>query len=136
MSEENIPALPSPLESVRYQFEKWRESRKSLREPIPESLWTAAISLCDQYSINRVSKVLHLSYTTLKGRIQGLKPLSRKKRLSSPSFIELDWRSGFAASECMIEMEDAHGSKMRMRFKGRADLDLLELGKAFWAKGK
>jgi hypothetical protein len=25
---------------------------------------------------------------------------------------------------------------MRMSFKGRAELDLLELGKAFWTKGK
>jgi hypothetical protein len=36
----------------------------------------------------------------------------------------------------MIEMENAHGSRMRMSFKGQADLDLLELSKAFWARGK
>jgi hypothetical protein len=136
MSQENIPALQSPLEIVQYQFEKWRESRKSLREPIPESLWAEAINLCNQYSINLVCRTLHLSYTTLKRRIQGLIPFSRKKKISSPSFFELDWSSGFAASECMIEMENAHGSRMRMSFKGQADLDLLELSKAFWARGK
>jgi hypothetical protein len=32
-------------------------------------------------------------------------------------------------------MEDGSGSIMRMSFKGQADLDLLELGKAFWRKG-
>jgi hypothetical protein len=136
MTQENIPALPSPLESVRYQFEKWRETRKSTRESIPESLWAEAISLCNQYSINQVSRVLHLSYTTLKKRIPGRKPVTKKKKSSSPYFIELDCGDSFPASECMIEMENAHGSKMRMSFKGRANLDLLELSRIFWTKCK
>lgn len=136
MSQENIPALPSPLESVRYQFEKWRETRKSTREPIPESLWAETINLCNQYSINQVSRVLHLSYTTLKKRVQGKNPVPKKKKLSSPTFVELDWQSNFSSSECIIEMENAYGSKMRMSFKGRANLDLLELSRAFWTKGK
>lgn len=136
MSKENIPALPSPLESVKYQFEKWRGSRRSPREPIPERLWTAAINLCNQYSINQVSKALHLSYTSLKAKIPGLKPVSKKKKSSPPFFVELDCPGRVPSSECIIEMENAYGSKMKMSFKGRADLDLLELGKAFWSKGK
>ena len=136
MSQENIPALPSPLESVQYQFEKWRETRKSPRELIPESLWSAAIGLCNHYSINHVSRTLHLSYTTLKNRVKGQKPVPKKKELSSPSFVELDWQGSYPASEYIIEMENAYGSKMRMSFKGQADLDLLELGKSFWSKGK
>jgi hypothetical protein len=136
MPKENIPALPSPLESIQYQFEKWRESRKSARERIPENLWTAAISLCGQYSINQVSRALHLSYTSLKEKIPGLKPVSKKRKISSPFFVELDCHGSFPAAECVIEMENAYGSKMRMSFKGRADLDLLELGKSFWARGK
>ena len=136
MQKENNPALPSPLESVQYQFEKWREARKSSREPIPENLWAAAIRLCNQHSINHVSRALHLSYTTLKKRIPGQKPVSKKKKSSLPFFVELDWQRNFPASECIIEMENAYGSKMRMRFKGQADLDLLELSRAFWTKGK
>jgi hypothetical protein len=136
MQKENILALSSPLESVQYQFEKWRETRKSPREPIPENLWAAAISLCNQHSINHVSRALHLSYTALKKRIPGRKPVPRKKKSSSPFFVELDWQRNFPSSECIIEMENAYGSKMRMSFKGQADLDLLELSRAFWTKGK
>ena len=136
MLHENPPALPSPLESVQYQFEKWRETRKKRREPIPENLWAAATGLCNHYSINQISKALHLNHTDLKNRITGQKPVPKKKKLSSPFFVELDWEDHFPASECVIEMENASGSKMRMSFKGRADLDLLELAKAFWAKGK
>jgi hypothetical protein len=72
----------------------------------------------------------------LKNRIYGEKSSHGKKKLSSSFFVELDWPGHFPAAECIIEMEDAHGSKMRMSFKGRADLDLLELGKAFWTKNK
>jgi len=136
MEHENTPALPSPLESVRYQFEKWRETRKSPREPIPENLWAAAARLQNQYPISQISKALRLNHTGLKNRISGQKSAHRKKKLSPPFFVELDWQHCFPTSECIIEMENAYGSKMRMSFKGQADLDLLELGKAFWRKGK
>jgi len=136
MEHSSAPALPSPLESVQYQFEKWRENRKSHREPIPENLWTAAISLCSQYGINQVSRALHLSYMSLKEKIPGMKSVSKKRKATSPFFVELDCQRSFPASECIIEMENTDGSKMRMSFKGRTDLDLLELGKAFWSKGK
>jgi hypothetical protein len=136
MSQESIPALPSPLESVRYKFEEWRKSRKSLREPIPDNLWTTAADFCKQYSINQVSRALHLNYMALKKKVSGQSLVTDKKKASSPLLVELDCQRSFPASECVIEMENVYGSKMRMSFKGRADLDLLELGKAFWSKGK
>jgi hypothetical protein len=39
-----------------------------------------------------------------------------------------------AAAECIVEMQDTLGSKMRMHFRGKTDFDLLELAKAFWSK--
>jgi hypothetical protein len=155
MLHENITALPSPLESVRDRFEQWRETRKNRRERIPEDLWSAAVRLCDQYSVNRISRTLGLNYNDLKKRIpaclhaclsktacsqathrQNQKAYTKRNKLSSTAFIEVDWRNGFPSSECIIEMDDAYGSKMRMSFKGRTELDLLELGKAFWTKGE
>lgn len=136
MEHEKSPALPSPLESVRYQFEKWRETRKSPREPIPENLWEAAAALQDRYPISHIAKALRLNHTDLKSRIYEEKSSCQMKKTASSFFVELDWPHHFPASECIIEMENAFGSKMRMSFKGRADLDLLELGKAFWTKGK
>jgi len=136
MEHENRLALPSPLESVQYQFETWRETKKTPREPIPEYLWKAASKLKNKYPISRISKALRLNQTDLKNRISGQKSNRQKKKPSSPLFVELDYLHSFLVSECIVEMEDASGSKMRMSFKGQADLDLLELGKAFWRKGK
>jgi hypothetical protein len=135
MEHKNTLALPSPLESVRYQFERWRKTKKSPREPIPEYLWEAASKLQNEYRISRISKALRLNHTDLKNRISGQKPNQKEEEPSSPLFVELDCVQPFTASECLIEMEDTSGSKMRMSFKGQADLDLLELGKAFWRKG-
>jgi hypothetical protein len=136
MEHGNNLTLPSPLESVRYQFETWRKSKKTPRQPIPEYLWEAASKLQVEYPISRISKELRLNHTDLKNRICGQKSNQQRKEPPSPHFVELDCLHSFSASECIVEMEDACGSKMRMHFKGKADLDLLELSKAFWRKGK
>ncbi len=136
MSQENMPELQSPLESVRYRFKQWRETRKNRRERIPENLWSAAVELRKQYSVNQISRALGLNYNDLKKRMLEQGAYSKRNKLSLSDFVELDWQNDFSASECVIEMEDTYGSKMRMSFKGNADLDLLELGKAFWSKGK
>ena len=136
MEHESNLTLPSPLESVQYQFERWRESKKNAREQIPEHLWEAASKLKNEYPISRISNALRLNHTDLKNRISGKKSKRHKKEQSSPLFLELDCLPSSASSECLVEMEHASGSKMRMRFKGKADLDLLELSKAFWTKGK
>jgi hypothetical protein len=136
MSQENISALPS-LEAIRCQFKEWRETRRNRRERIPEELWSAAVELRKQYPVNQISRALRLNFTDLKKRIlEQDTHFSKREKLSSDNFIELNWESGFTSSECVIEMEDTSGSKMRMSFKGNSNLDLLELGKAFWYKGK
>ncbi|MFL7867416.1 MAG: hypothetical protein AB8I58_01245 [Anaerolineales bacterium] len=136
MGHENRLALRPCLESVRQQFERWRETKKSPRESIPEHLWEAASKLHSKYPLSRISKALRLNHTDLKKRTSGQKANRRAKKKSWPLFVELDRVDSFTASECMVEMEDAFGSKMRMRFKGKADLDLLELCRAFWKRGK
>ncbi len=154
MSHESNNILGSPLELVKYRFEQWRERKMNLRERIPEELWSAAIGLVNRYSVNQISLALRLNYNDVKKRIPAClhetlnreeAVFSKRKRLSSADFVEIDWQSGFSSSlsgcktqadECVIEMEDAYGSKMRMSLKGIANHDLLELGKAFWSKSK
>jgi hypothetical protein len=35
--------------------------------------------------------------------------------------------------ECIVEMEDDSGAKMKIHLRGRMDLDLYELGRSFWS---
>ncbi|MCP3924171.1 MAG: hypothetical protein GY714_16450 [Desulfobacterales bacterium] len=132
--EESKSVISADLEAVRYQFEIWRANKKSRREAIPEELWEAAKELANKYSINEVSKCLRLNYTDLKKRMLGddYQTVSKKP----PSFIELPSEKLFTQSECIIEMEDKSGSRMKMCFRGETNFDLLELGKSFWNKNR
>ena len=59
------------LEAVQAQFSDWRKKRKT-RGRIPESLWDAAASLADGFSINELSKALHLNHSSLKDHIESI----------------------------------------------------------------
>jgi hypothetical protein len=131
MEQKNLKNKQSSLELVRYEFESWRRIRKSRREPIPEQLWGAAVALTKQYPINRVSKALRLNYTELKNHSQPQNSIQQVENKTS-TFVELDGSDVLTPSECIVEMEDSAGAKMRLCFRGKTDFDLLELGKTFW----
>ena len=121
------------LEEVRDQFEHWRRSREK-RSVIPDALWQAAILLFPKYSFCQISKALRLNYTDLKHRVEARRSTFEQSAVPEPAFVELGLSGPIHPAECLVEMEDQKGAKMRMHFKGEAGLDLLELGKAFWRK--
>jgi hypothetical protein len=132
MEPKNYPTPCPTISEVKEQFKIWRRTRKSPR-PIPEKLWTAAVSLTAKHSISQISKELVVDYTVLKKRV-AIKKKDSAVSMSPPGFIELNLQPPAAASECIVEMQDILGSKMRMHFRGKTDFDLLELAKAFWRK--
>jgi hypothetical protein len=54
------------LEEVQSRFAAWREKRKNSRSTIPEELWSAAVLLCLENSVNNISRELRLNHTELK----------------------------------------------------------------------
>lgn len=132
MTNEDVAAPELSLNEVKERIEAWRNSRTT-RRPMPEELWAAAANLSKQYSIHQIVKALRLNYSALRQRVHPDDPPGGKKQL--PAFIELGIGKAPSMSECIVEMEDGRGGKMRMRFYGKTDFDLLELGKAFWSKG-
>jgi len=81
---------------------------------------------------------LRLNYNDLKHRVQR----SRDRGLAigqgpDLGFVKLDLGAPIMPSECLVEMEAANGSKMRMSFRGvLRDVDPVELGRAFWRQGR
>ena len=132
MASKNYSTPRPSLSEVKEQFKIWRRTRKSPR-PIPDKLWQAAVSLTASHSISQISKELVLDYSTLKKRVP-IKKKSTANKTSAPSFIELNLEPPAAVSECMVEMQNTLGAKMRMHFRGKPDFDLLELAKVFWSK--
>jgi hypothetical protein len=76
---------------------------------------------------------LVVDYSALKRRVQ-LKKKDAAASTNPPGFIELNLEPLAAVTECIVEMQDRLGSKMRMHIRGQTDFDLLELAKAFWGK--
>ncbi len=135
MIQKNLSRSNLTLSEVKEQFKLWRKTRKSPR-PMPRELWDAAAKLSETYSINQISKALCLNHTSLKERVCKMKAKETSiQEVHHPSFVELNFEQSPLVSECIVEMEDSFGAKMRMCFKGKTDFDLLELGKAFWRKG-
>jgi hypothetical protein len=132
MPRKQPPAPAQSLSEVKEQFKTWRRTRKSPR-PIPEKLWAAAVDLTTQHTLSQISKELVVDYSALKRRMQ-LKDKDGAASTNLPDFIELNLEPPGAASECIVEMQDRLGSKMRMHFRGQPDVDLLGLAKVFWTK--
>jgi len=132
MEPKNYPTPCPTISQVKEQFKTWRKTRKGLR-PIPKKLWAAAVSLTTQHSISQISKELVLDYSTLKKRA-AIKNKDSPASMNPPGFIEVNLEPPAAVAECIVEMQDIVGAKMRMHFRGKTDFDLLELAKAFWRK--
>ena len=121
------------LEEVRQIFSDWRKTRTSRR--IPDHLWQSAANLyhTQGMSINRIARGLRLNYSTLKTKIIGMPVDTVEPPVEdlSPLFIEVP--PAPALSDCVIEIENPSGAKMRMCFRGRADPAMLSLGRYFLA---
>jgi len=118
------------LKAVQAQFCDWRKNRKR-RGRIPESLWDAAASLADGFSINELSKALRLNHSSLKDRIESI-PNSPTEELLPPTFIELPPLNPPADSvEVNLELEKA-GARMKVHVKGC--IDVASLVQTFWRR--
>ena len=132
--QQNTTALQPTLEEVSTHFKNWRQIKINPREPIPKKLWQEAIDLALQYPLSTISKELRLGYTDLKERacISSIPQL--KDTEINPNFIEFKYEQPFLLSEGTLEIEDKNGLKMKICFKGKPDLDLMNLAKAFLGK--
>lgn len=132
--------LPARLEAVRRRFQAWRGTRKP-RSRIPEPLWGPAVKMAGLYSLHRTASALRLNYYALKKRIEqgtrannssGTAPIAVSKAEAMTPFLELVPPISAGAAECVLELENAAGAKMRVHLKGMASPDLTALSRCFW----
>lgn len=133
MESKKLPApliVPADVQELCRQIELWRQTRKH-REPMPELLWGLAARLARQYSIARVARCARLDYYSLRERFDALDRggiQSEKK----PAFVEVALPSSESVSECIVELEHARGSRMRIHLRGGQAPDLAALSRSFW----
>jgi len=61
--------IPADLIELKARFDAWRASRKYVREPIPDDLWSAAADLSRRYPPSLVGRVLKIDSSRLKKRV-------------------------------------------------------------------
>jgi hypothetical protein len=123
------------IEDVREKFEQWRLTRKNPRERIPASLWKSAVALTKTHSINAVAKALRLNGDDLKKQIQKYCNPSPVQPTPSSDFIELTCNlPSLSPTECVVELTDPQGSRMRISMNGNPDVP--GLIQSFWKKDR
>ena len=119
--------LPAALWRAQRKMEQWRQQHRP-RALIPEELWREAAGLACTHGVNRTARALRLDYYSLKKRadLAAAEPCGR-----APEFVEIlpDAMGGMAASrpQCIIEVEEAGGAKMRICLQGGDLPDVLAL---------
>lgn len=131
-----IKQLPpqSSMEDIMLLFKNWRATRKYKRHRIPDELWEAAVALADQYTLHQISTTLRLNHTALRDQVASRTLEKNTTKEQQACFFELPSPQPSQSSECMIEMNNRHGEKMRMHFVGEVSLDFYALSKSFWAE--
>lgn len=119
-------AIPVEMDEFRQQLEEWR-SGHAPRSRIPAALWTSAAKLARQHGLYRTARTLRLDYARLKAQV-GHGPAGQVKR--PPAFVEF---VADGSSECVVELENARGKKMRIQFRRLAAPNLAELIRMFWS---
>lgn len=147
-------AEPAQVEAVRRRFELWRRTRQG-RARIPEQLWTSAVKLAGAYGLCRTARTLGLDYNALKQRVgsaglngssagptprrktparnasAGRDPGSRTCIAKTPgqnpamTFVELPPLECPGEPECVVELEDPRGAKMRIHVAGSHKADVV-----------
>lgn len=119
-------ALPAGLERIQRRFERWRETRRG-RSRIPESLWSLAAGAALEFGVSRTSRALRLNSAVLKGRTEARSSGGAPLPGFHSSFVELIPAGGGCRSECVVEIEEPTGLRMRIELKGVAASDVVTL---------
>ena len=121
---------PTRLGTVRRRFERWRATRTGCSR-IPADLWASAVKAAGRYGLCPTARALGLDYNALKKRVAA----TSSDRTDAPgiaTFVELAVPAAGGMTECIVELENTGGAKMRIHLKGVASPDLAALSRSFW----
>ena len=111
--------LPARIARAQESFERWRSTRSSPSERIPEKLWALAIKAARRHGIWRAAQTLRLDSGALKRRMvaagDGAPHRHRAKEVPEASFVEIRAPGGDRQTECILELEDPRGARLRLR---------------------
>ncbi len=138
MKHKNLPARKKSLARVQKQFRVWRSSRQR-GTVIPQRLWQAAAELSEQHSVSKIAETLSLDYVKLRERIESSRSMENEQAwpgVAGNGFVEVGAVPGTSNIECLVEVEDGTGRKLKMRLIGTNGVEAAEIARVLWETGR
>ena len=121
------------LTEIQRRFERWR-SRRALGTRIPEDLWQTAVDAGRKHGVSKTAQALSLDYYKLKDRLEAATEEDSSVTPSSArGFVEVPLSVPVAGPECVLELTDAQGARLRLELKGAAPTQIQILARTFWS---
>jgi hypothetical protein len=95
-------------------------------------LWDAAAEAAREYGVSKVAGTLRLDYYKLKERLESAPELSGPEASNGGGFLEVPLYAAPAA-ECVLELEDGEGTRLRVALQGVSPAELEPLARALWS---
>jgi hypothetical protein len=131
MKQKNTVPVPEEIIELQRELNEFRSTHRP-RTKLPESLWQAAVELARRHGLYPVAHPLRLDYMGLKKRLEETPSVQQKiRKQPKPTFVELISPVPAPLDECVIEVESATGSKMRIRWKSNTPPDWSSLLRAW-----
>ena len=92
-----------------------------------------AVKAAGKYGLNPTARALRLDYYALKKRIEQANSATLSEEGAVTTFVELASPMSSGSRECVLELEDPGGAKMRVHLKGIEAPDLAALSRTFWS---
>ena len=118
------------LSEAESRFERWRRSRIQGTR-IPAALWRAAVAAAREHGVSKVASALRLDYYGLKERLESA-PVSEPESAGRGGFLEIPLLTP-SSSECVLELEDGQGARLRVELKGAVPAELETLARTLWS---
>ena len=117
------------LAEAKRALGQWRQSRERGRQ-IPEPLWRMAVKAAVSHGVQSTARRLGLNSTRLQKQVHRLAPAQAAQ--GPGGFVELPWLGAAPIPECILEVEDHSGRKLRIHLKGPATAQAASLGRMLW----
>ena len=108
------------LADLAEPFERWRQTRATVQERIPSSLWDQAVALATVLPGSQVAKRLRLRLTDLKKqRLARPTALPAAAAPPDPGFVEVPvpWPGPATPGITLIEVERPDGAQLRVQYR-------------------
>jgi hypothetical protein len=118
------------FEPVLRSLTAWRKKRKSGAR-IPEHIWEQAVELTEVHGVSKTAKRLHLDFSRLRKRVEERGAFERSRE-SEGGFVEVVPGGLLTGPECLIEIEDPRGTRLRVSLSGRGTVEAASVIAAAW----